>query len=36
VWSQNNATGETLAPSAREKELAREKQPKQILVVQAR
>ena len=36
VWSQNNATGETLAPSAREKELAREKQPEQILVVQAR
>ncbi len=36
VWSQNNATGATLAPSAREKELAREKQPEQILVVQAR
>jgi hypothetical protein len=36
VWSQNNATGETLAPSAREKELARKKQPEQILVVQAR
>ena len=36
VWSQDNATGETLAPSAREKELARNKQPEQILVVQAR
>jgi hypothetical protein len=36
VWSQNNAIGETLAPSAREKELARKKQQKQILVVQAR
>jgi hypothetical protein len=36
VWSQNNATRETLAPSAREKELARKKQPEQILVVQAR
>ena len=36
VWSQNNATGATLAPSSREKELAREKQPEQILVVQAR
>jgi hypothetical protein len=36
VWSQNNATGETLAPSAREKELARKKQPEQILEVQAR
>jgi len=36
VWSQNNATGGTLAPSSREKELARKKQPEQILVVQAR
>jgi len=36
VWSQNNATGATLAPSSREKELARKKQPEQILVVQAR
>ena len=36
IWSQDNATGETLAPSAREKELARNKQPEQILVVQAR
>jgi len=36
VWSQNNATGATLAPSAREKELARKNQPEQILVVQAR
>ncbi len=36
VWSQDNATGATLAPSAREKELARNKQPEQILVVQAR
>jgi hypothetical protein len=36
VWSQDNSTGQTLAPSAREKELAREKQPRQILVVQAR
>ena len=36
VWTQDNATGQTLAPSAREKELAREKQPQQILVVQAR
>ena len=36
VWSQNNATSETLAPSAREKERARKKQPEQILVVRAR
>jgi hypothetical protein len=36
VWSQDSATGETLAPSAREKELARNKQPEQILVVQSR
>ena len=36
VWSQDSATGETLAPNAREKELARKKQPEQILVVQAR
>ena len=36
IWSQDNATGETLAPSAREKELARNKQPEQLLVVQAR
>ncbi len=36
VWSQDSATGETLAPSAREKELAQKKQPEQILVVQAR
>jgi hypothetical protein len=36
VWGQNNATGATLAPSSREKELARNKQPDQILVAQAR
>jgi hypothetical protein len=36
VWSQNNAIGQSLAPSAREKELAREKHPEQTLVVQAR
>ena len=36
VWSQDNSTGQTLAPSAREKEMAREKQPQQILVVLAR
>ena len=36
VWSQANATGQTLTPGAREKELARHKQPEQILVVQAR
>jgi hypothetical protein len=36
LWSQENATGQTLAPGSREKELAREKQPEQILVVQAR
>ena len=36
VWSQDNSTGQTLSRSAREKELAREKQPEQILVVQAR
>jgi hypothetical protein len=35
VWNQDNATGETLAPSAREKELARKKQSEQI-VLQAR
>ena len=37
VWSQDNNTGQTLAPSSREKEMARrEKQPQQILVVLAR
>jgi len=36
VWGQNNATGATLAPSSREKELARKEQPQQILVAQAR
>ena len=36
VWTQDNDTGQTLAPSAREKEMAREKQPQQILVVLAR
>src|SRR6266498_1595955 len=36
VWSQANATGQTLTPGAREKELARHKQPEQILVVQVR
>ena len=37
VWNQDNSTGQTLAPSAREKEMARrEKQPQQILVVLAR
>jgi len=36
VWSQDNDTGQTLAPSAREKEMAREKQPQQILVLLAR
>jgi len=37
VWTQDNSTGQTLAPSAREKEMAlREKPPQQILVVQAR
>ena len=37
VWSQDNSTGQTLAPSAREKEMARrEKQPQQFLVVLAR
>jgi hypothetical protein len=36
VWSQANATGQTFTPGAREKELARHKQPEQILVVQAR
>jgi len=36
VWSQANATGQTLTAGAREKELARHKQPEQILVVQAR
>ncbi len=36
VWNQDNSTGQTLAPSAREKEMARHKQPEQILVVQAR
>ena len=33
VWSQNNATGATLAPSSREKELARKKQPDRKSVV---
>ncbi len=36
VWSQDNSTGQTLAPSDREKEMTREKPPEQILVVQAR
>jgi hypothetical protein len=36
VWSQDNNTGQTLAPSAREKEMAREKQPQQILVLLTR
>ena len=36
VWNQDNATGQALTPSAREKEMARRKQPEQILVVQAR
>jgi hypothetical protein len=36
VWSQDNDTGQTLAASAVEKELARKKQPEQTLVVQAR
>ncbi len=37
VWSQDNSTGQTLAPSSREKEMARrEKQGQQILVVLAR
>jgi hypothetical protein len=36
VWSQANATGQTLTPGAREKELARHKQPEQILLVQVR
>ena len=36
VWSQDNSTGQTLAPSAQEKEMAREKQPQQMLVVLAR
>jgi hypothetical protein len=36
VWNQDNSTGQTLAPSAREKEMAREKQPQQFLVVLAR
>ena len=36
VWSQANATRQTLTPGAREKELARHKQPEQILVVQVR
>jgi hypothetical protein len=36
VWGQDNSVGQTLAPSAREKEMAREKQPQQILVVLAR
>ena len=37
VWSQDNNTGQTLAPSAWEKEMARrQKQPQQILVVLAR
>ena len=36
VWNQNNTTGQALIASAREKEIARKKQPEQILVVQAR
>lgn len=36
VWSRDNSIGEMLAPRAREKELARKKQPEQILAVQAR
>ena len=37
VWSQDNSTGQTLAPSSREEEMARrEKQGQQILVVLAR
>lgn len=36
VWNQDNATGQTLTRSAREKEMAKENQPEQILVVQAR
>jgi hypothetical protein len=36
VWSQDNATGRRLVPSAGEKELARKQQPGQILVVQVR
>jgi hypothetical protein len=36
VWNQDNATGQALTPSAAEKEMARHKQPEQILVVQAR
>ena len=36
VWSQDNATGQALTPSAAEKEMAHKKQPEQILVVQAR
>jgi hypothetical protein len=36
VWSQDNSVGQTLAPSAREKEMAREKQPQQMLVLLAR
>jgi hypothetical protein len=36
VWSQDNSVGQTLAPSARENDMAREKQPQQILVLLAR
>ena len=36
VWSQDNGTGQSLTPSAREKEMARKTHPEQILVVQAR
>jgi hypothetical protein len=36
VWSQDNSVGQTLAPSAREKEMAREKRPQQMLVLLAR
>ena len=37
VWSQDNSTGQTLAPSSREKEITRrEERPQQILVVLAR
>ena|ERR1700693_507246 len=36
VWNQDSATGQTLAPSAQEKELARKRQLEQILIVQVR
>jgi hypothetical protein len=35
VWNQGNTTGQTLRPSAAEKELTRQKQPDQIFIVQA-